>query len=316
MRGIKTITLNALALGLAGAALLQGANPDYFPLQVGNSWVYRTTDNRTPAAGTVEVLGTESVGSVAYYQVNFFGRLILLRMAADGTLYTYNTETKQEQVIVAFGGAEKQEFATGIDPCNSKASIESKSTPYDGRAGSFANALTLTFTPSCADAGITHETYVPSVGLIEHTTTTIAGPRKYELVYARAGATQVSDKEVAFGLTLDANTYVLNQLQPIRAMVRLTLRNTSNTPLNLVFPTGQDYDIVIRNIAGDEVYRWSNGLAFTQVVRNVSVLGEKNYAVSIPLDTLPAGKYTIDGYLTTSPRVYDATTTIEILPAQ
>ena len=75
MRGTRTFIASALLLSAAVAAF--GAEPDYFPLAVGNSWVYRVTEGPLPDVQVVEVSGTAAIG----------GRDVFLRTASDGTLY-------------------------------------------------------------------------------------------------------------------------------------------------------------------------------------------------------------------------------------
>ena len=93
----------------------------------------------------------------------------------------------------------------------------------------------------------------------------------------------------------------------------MTLRVVQDQPLNLTFGTSQLYDLVIRNANGDAVYRWSDGKAFAQIVQTVPFgPGEKNFTVVANLG-FPPGKYTAEGYLTTSgTKSYTATVGFEI----
>ena len=52
--------------------------------------------------------------------------------------------------------------------------------------------------------------------------------------------------------------------------VQFALRVTNNTPakLELLFPSGQTHDFVVVDSAGREVWRWSEGRMFTQVLQN------------------------------------------------
>lgn len=53
-----------------------------------------------------------------------------------------------------------------------------------------------------------------------------------------------------------------------------TFRITNNAKkrLELVFPSGQTHDFVVVDAAGEEVWRWSAGRMFTQVLQN-KILG-------------------------------------------
>jgi hypothetical protein len=53
--------------------------------------------------------------------------------------------------------------------------------------------------------------------------------------------------------------------------VRFTLQvtNTGNQPLDLLFPTGQSFDFTVRRRAGgQELWRWSADMMFTQAFRS------------------------------------------------
>jgi hypothetical protein len=52
--------------------------------------------------------------------------------------------------------------------------------------------------------------------------------------------------------------------------VQFALRVTNNTPakLELLFPNGQTHDFVVVDSLGREVWRWSEGRMFTQVLQN------------------------------------------------
>lgn len=51
--------------------------------------------------------------------------------------------------------------------------------------------------------------------------------------------------------------------------VTVVARNVSNSPLSLVFTSGQRLDLVVRRPRGDEVWRWSHDKAFTQAIQTV-----------------------------------------------
>ncbi len=291
----------ALLLCLFGIAAAQQA--DYLPLQVGNQWVYRFEGRGQPLV--MEVLKSGDFDGNTYYLTrNFLNGDVWLRTRAGGTLVSYDPVTKTEAVLAMFGGDVKAIYATAMDSCSPRAAVASRSANAQLPIGQFDNALAIEYTPpSCADAGLVVEKYLPSIGLAQRTRETIAGPRTYDLSYARLGGILViSAPEVSFGVSLDSAVYGPGA----QAMARLTLRVTQAEALSLTFPTSQEFDLVVTNSAGEEVYRWSNGQAFAQVFRTVSFgPGEKNYAVAVPLQdarggVLPAGDYVAEGLITTA----------------
>src|SRR4051812_42990236 len=116
MPGIKTFIVSAMLL--AAGVTAQAADPDYFPLSVGNSWVYKVTTGRIGGTDTVEVTGTSTVAGRSYFTVKFFGRDVLLRTTADGTLLEYDLAAKLEKTWIAFGTEPGTSFATEIDNCD------------------------------------------------------------------------------------------------------------------------------------------------------------------------------------------------------
>lgn len=288
---------------------LPAAQPDYFPLQTGNQWTYRPTRFGQPF--TVEVTGTAEAAGQSYFVVEGFpGGTVWMRMSDEGTLYAYNPGSKVESVWAAFGAAEGQRYATGIGPCNSIARIRAKSTKLEIPIGQFDTALTIEYPPSgCADAGLTGESYLPHIGLVQREETSFAGPVVYDLVYARLndGLTFVAAPEQSFTVSLDGATYAGGAT----ATARLTLRHTLPEAASLTFPSGQRYDVVVRNAKGDIVYQWSRGKAFTQIFAVVTLSGEKSWVVAFPVPADP-GKYTVEAWLSSDPVRFRGQAGIEV----
>jgi hypothetical protein len=290
--------------------------PDYFPLQVGNQWVYRQGGVGAGEPVVVEIVESRISQDKVYYL--FRGRPLgeaWLRMEEDGTLYAYDPDLRSEKVWVRFGEAEGATYETAMDECSPKARIDSKTAQYRGPIGEFETALHIGYPPAgCADAGITEEFYLPYVGLVQRTWSSIAGPRTFDLIYARlGGVTVVSGPETSFSLALDRNRYEIKGIQPPAAtmIARLTLRNTQQDPVELTWPDGQRYDLEIRNEKGEAVYRWSEGRAFPLFFSRELFSGERNYVIQAPTPLSP-GRYTAEAWFTTLPRQYSATVSFQV----
>ncbi len=277
---------------------------DYFPLHIGNQWIYRTAlGTHSSTLTAIDIPRAETIGDQTYSVVRGFDEgPALLRLANDGTLYRYNPESKSEEVWAAFATKEGDSYQTAIDRCNKTARIESRSSKTTVPAGDFVNALSIRdHAANCADAGLDGEVYAPYIGLIERTSVTIAGPRRMRLVYARVGGvTVLSGPEVSFTVALDKTAYTAGE----PALVRLALRNTTAAPLTLNFASGQRFEIVVRNQAGIEVYRWSATRGFVALLGAERIDGvERNFAETIPLtnnsgQALPVGRYSLDAWIT------------------
>jgi hypothetical protein len=312
---------------------LYAVHPDYLPLEPGNQWIYRSSGRLGTGVWVLEVVKTEILDGKVYSRVRGLpgvgGGEMLLRMDEDGRLYLGDPEKRGlEEVWASFGAPEGVPYRTGVDPCNREAKIESRKARYTGPVGEFDQALKIAYLPAgCADAGLTEEIFLPYVGLLRRTMTTIAGPVSYDLIYARmGGVTVISEREVAFQLALDRPVYYADFMPPVdprrsvpQMTARLTLRSTHEPPIPLQFASGQSYDLVLQTEDGRVVYRWSEGKAFIQVIRLESFgPGERNYVVVVALGDqdgkpLPQGRYMAEGWLTTmGPRLYSATVGFEI----
>jgi hypothetical protein len=309
MLGIRTITVSAL-LVLSPAAI-PAATPDYFPLAVGNSWVYKTTQGRLNRVQTIAVEGIEKVDDRNFYRVQFFERTVFVRPQEDGSLVSYDRETKQEKLWLPFASPEGQRTTSEFDQCTKAGTVRSKSATVKTALGEFNNALQLTYEPSCADAGVGTQFFLPYVGLVQQESTSIAGPQKYELLYSRTGFTNIETGQVGFTIALDGHTYQARE--DAEMIVRLTLRSSHPDPLQLVFPSGQSFDVKIYNDRGEIVYTWSADKLFAQVFRTETFgPGEKTFGLTVPIGRLPRGRYAAEGYFTTQPRMYTGIAHFEI----
>jgi hypothetical protein len=238
---------------------------------------------------------------------------VWLRNAADGSVRRYDPETNRETVWADFSRAEGETYETSIGTCNTTAMLSSRHAKHTGPVGEFVEAAIIMYPPGvCRDAGITREVYAAWIGLVQREITTFAGPRTYDLIYARlGGVTVLSEKELAFSVALDAARY-----RPgAQATARISLRHTQPDPLTVVFSSGQTYDLILRDEAGNEVWRWSQGRVFPQVLRQVEFpSGEKNWMVTFPAPAR-AGKYTVEAFLATvRPIAYRAGVGFEVTP--
>jgi hypothetical protein len=276
---------------------------DYFPLHVGNQWIYRVSGRIGGSPVVVDIPRTETISGRQYAVVRGFDEgEALLRMDERGILYRYNPDTRQEEIWAEFETEAGRTYRTAINPCNNTARVDSRSEMVRTPAGEFSGALAISYpAANCADAGLTGEVYLPWIGLVKRTALTIAGPRAMELAYARiGGATILSEPEIAFGLTLDRAVYSPDQ----EMTARMTLRVTDQAPLKLVMASGQSFEILFKDSAGGIVWRWSDGKVFTQALRPVETgPGELTYAVRVLLGNgtkpLPVGHYAAEAFLNT-----------------
>jgi hypothetical protein len=287
-----------IAVALLGACLADAQ--DYFPLQLGNQWIYRASlgGGRNATQVVVDIPREELADGRAYSVVRGLADTpVQLRQDEGGTLYRYDPGLGVESVWAEFGAPAGATYRTSIHPCNPTARVESRDSLARVPAGSFAGALSIRYPPAnCADAGLESDTYVPFVGLVRRVSQTIAGPRTMELTYARiSGVTVLSEPELTFGITLDRSRYSTGPIQ-----LRMTLRSTGDRPVDLRFRTAQQFDVVVRRESGEPVFRWSDGRFFPTVLTSESVgPGERHWPVTVPIDGLDEGGYIVEAWLTT-----------------
>lgn len=294
MLGTRTFTLS---LWLTTALCAQ---VEYLPLQTGNRWVYRGTAGQF----TVAVEKPATFDGRDYFLVRGFPSTpeVYLRNDDEGRIWMWDGLAKREKLWLDFTA---NEAPTGVDPCNALSRVESREAKYSGPVGEFVNALRVRYTyAGCADAGVDSDVFLPYVGLVQRMAQTIAGPRAYDLVYARLGEVAVvTEAEVSFGVAVDRAV----------TSARLTLRNQTGGPLELKFSSGQMFDVVVREESGADIWRWSDGRVFTQAVMSELVSGERLFVVKLPV--LKAGRYAVEGFLTTvDGKRFVASTGVEVRP--
>ncbi|HEX4593465.1 MAG TPA: BsuPI-related putative proteinase inhibitor [Bryobacteraceae bacterium] len=117
--------------------------------------------------------------------------------------------------------------------------------------------------------------------------------------------------ELSTDLTLDRAVYAWGDT----LAARLTIHNSDpGSPAVLSFSSGQMYDLEIRDGDGSVVYLWSRGRVFPQIVTELEIQDQKEFALSVPLGKLRRGKYVVQGWFTTDgpPRAYSASARFHI----
>jgi hypothetical protein len=81
-------------------------------------------------------------------------------------------------------------------------------------------------------------------------------------------------------------------IEPHALRFAFNLKNASKKNVELSFPNGQQYDFVVLDSVGREVYRWGAGRMFTQSVQNRQLDGGDSIQIEERMEkTLPRGKY-------------------------
>ena len=250
---------------LLAASSLAAQTPDYFPLQAGNQWIYRAHGSRDDPV-------VVSITQLWDFQGRYYSRMegwpgtsLWLRQDEAGRVWSFDVETGDETMLYV--------FQTG-------------DSVYQGPLGEFSGAAVVT-------TGGIREVFLPYVGLAQRATEQV-----YDLIYARVGGvTVLEEASTSVRLSLD---------QPVdtgRLMTaRITVRHTGATPLDVDLPSAQVYDLGIYSERSVKVYLWSDNKRFIQRPQRVSFgPGETNYVITVPLDNIPNGAYTVRAWLATRP---------------
>ena len=100
----------------------------------------------------------------------------------------------------------------------------------------------------------------------------------------------------------------------------LNVFNTSDKLLPFAFTSGQTYDFaIVDTLTGQEVWRWSRRMFFTQVLRKEAIRPSKNWTFEVTwnnrdndLNPVEPGKYAVVGIVSTQPPIESNSVTFEI----
>ncbi|RYG68699.1 hypothetical protein EON80_11115 [bacterium] len=101
--------------------------------------------------------------------------------------------------------------------------------------------------------------------------------------------------------------------------VDFTLTNNPSKATTYNFRSGQNYDVFVKNAAGESVWNWSANMRFIMISRPITLAaGEKrNFSVqwsgqALPDHEITPGKYTVQAVYASDPEIYAPPITIEI----
>ncbi len=283
------------ALLFAAVSALPAA--EHLPLDMGNYWIYR--DERS--GETFEVRVSQPIwlqnGRTYHYLNGYAGQRVIARIDERGNLAVLDEETGTESILTGFAESPDTWWTAPARECALEGQTQERRVSYDGPGGRWRQALDIHYrSPNCADAGLTSEIFAPNIGMLRRTVTTIAGPKTFDLVYARVGSQIIETRNRArFSVSVD---------QPLgEEELQVTLRiDLGFTPfIRLFFPTSQTFDVALRNSSGGIVWSWSDGKSFAQAASERLIGNVWTETVTIPKPAGDLTDFTIEGWLTTAP---------------
>jgi len=99
------------------------------------------------------------------------------------------------------------------------------------------------------------------------------------------------------GLVLKADKETYGQGEHINLILHVINRGAE--PVTLHFLSAQRYDVAVKNLEGREIWRWSNGQMFAQVMGEETLQPGKRaltYRITVR-ERFPPGRYTVIGMI-------------------
>lgn len=254
---------------------------DFFPLEQGNYWRYRSTTT----GDTLEVrVGTPvfTHNQVYYLLRGYTPNMLLVRLDDKHNLVYLDEERGMEVLLTSFEANGRWDAPQRI--CHQTGATGTQVEKDSHRELVEVNYITT----GCADAGTTNERFAENIGMVQRTATTIAGPRVYDLIEARVGKLSLNN--------LPNGSFTVSVTPDGRVTLKLTTDPVIG--LKLKFANGQEYDVMARDVDGKVLWRWSAGVGFIQAEHEITVAGE--WRATIQLPKLEATAYSIEGWLTTT----------------
>ena len=114
------------------------------------------------------------------------------------------------------------------------------------------------------------------------------------------------------GLVLKADKETHGQGEPIKLTLHVTNRGTD--PVTLRFLSAQRYDVAVKNLKGQEVWRWSSGQMFAQVMGEETLQPgrrARTYRITVR-ERLSPGRYAVIGTIPAQEELLSESITISI----
>jgi hypothetical protein len=296
-RAIHSLSLmRTLLLALGAAFSISSASAaDYFPLQQGNTWTYQ--NNRTGQSLTVSVGSPVVLNERVYHMLRgYLEQPLLVRINERKDLVQVDEETGREQTLTSFAPLDYTWWEAPSRICPQEGQTLERRGVHDGPAGPVQEVLEIKYRIfGCADVGTDSEQYAENIGMLRRINTSIIGPQRLDLVYARVGNIQIDARPHA---SFTVSVLSTQQSQDVTALLRL--QTNSLLALKLLFATGQEYDVAVRDEKGNVIWKYSDGRFFTQAEHEISVIGGWSTTVQIPRSVLSGGNYAVQGWLTTA----------------
>jgi len=320
--------LALLMLWLPASIAAQGVrmSADFLPLEVGNRWIYELQNEDGRKIGDLDFSVQEYtiIGGRSFYVLTRFPFVV-----EGGGLTKLVRYDRQERQYLRMENSE--EFPLFL---SDGASAEVLQTDQSGLTQKFILKTDLT-----------EITFQRGLGIVE---ARIHGPNGLQV--AKMVSAKVGEKQTAGEIQAAVPGATVPEPKPPASRARsladsvaaisdenpvldiqvsaapeghkfvLTVINTADKLLPFRFNSSQTYDFaVIDTITGQEVWRWSRRMFFTQVIRQDSIRPSKNWKFEVvwngrdnDLNKVEPGKYQVVAYVATQPPIESQPVAFEI----
>jgi hypothetical protein len=282
-----------LSKAIVATALLSGTlfGADLFPLFPGNTWTYRefTTGNEF----TVRVSTPVVINEIVYHSLlGYAGNTLLVRPNNQQQMVYLDEETGQELLLIDFEPSGTRWWPAPLRTCQQEGQTQRDGAVYEGAPGPFFDVLEIHYrSMNCGDTGTQLEQFTENIGMLRRVVSSIAGPREYNLVYAKVGAILIeASQHSRFTLTVVPGT------TPHTLAAVLRLQTNSQFGVTLPYTTAQEYEVELLNEQGTVVWRWSDGQFFIETPHTKNVIEDWTVRAEFPKPNLSTGEPRIDHY--------------------
>jgi hypothetical protein len=296
---------------------------DFLPLEVGNRWVYDVFDEAGQKVGNLEfgVQDYQIVGGRSFYLFSEFP------FAADGSMIKLVRYDRQEREYMRM--LDNEEGPLFLADGSRVEVLQADSSGLPVKFVLYGDLVDLTFERS--------------MGIVEARMHAGKAVQIAKLTNLRTSDRKAAEAAVHAAPALPPpkppepkpRDQVQNVAKPSEETVALDVQATSvadgtkflltvvNATDKLVpfsFTSGQTYDFAVQDAAtGQEVWRWSRRMFFTQVVRQEALRPNRNWTFEVTwnhrdndLNVVAPGKYRLVGSLVTRPSMESPPITFEI----
>ena len=299
---------------------------DFIPLEVGNRWVYDVSNEGGEKVGTLDFAIQEYriVGGRSFYLVTTFPFVTgdsptkLIRYDREERQYVRMVDNEESPLFLADG-----------------AKAEVLQADESGLPQKFILKMDLMDLTFQRGMGIIEARLHPGKGVqIAKLTSVHVGERQAAQAASQGAPTlpapsapatrEQKSKALADNVAKVSEDNPALDVQasdiPGGTKFVFTIINTSDKLLPLNFKSGQTYDFeVIDSSTGQEVWRWSRRMFFSQVLRQEAIRGSRNWVFEVTwnhrdndLNVVTPGKYKVIASLATQPPIESDPVSFEV----